>query len=102
MKIFDYIFFSFIEFDNNGNISKIQATEYDMMHKATALKQIAEKENIQLKDTVFIGDHHNDVEIAKIAGLSIAFCPNDEELRKVADIIIEKRDLREILKYIED
>jgi phosphoserine phosphatase len=35
----------------------------------------------------------------KKAGLKIAFCAKDI-LKKNADVAIEKRDLREILKYV--
>ena len=61
---------------------------------------LVKKEKISLKECVFVGDHHNDVKISKEAGLGIAFDAKDEELRKVADRIIDKKDLREILKYI--
>ena len=71
-----------------------------MEHKATALREIAEKHNIKLSECVFIGDHHNDVIVAKVAGLSIAFNCKSEDLRKAANICIEKKDLREILKFI--
>jgi len=100
-SLFDYIFLSRLYFDKEGNISKIQATEYDMAMKAAALKKIAEKEKIHLSECIFIGDHHNDIEIAKEAGLSIAFDAKDDELRKIADIAIDKKDLREVLKYID-
>ena len=99
-EIFDDIFLSWIDFDEEGNITKIKATSFDMEHKATALKQIAERENIQLEECVFVGDHNNDVKIAEEAGLSIAFNAHSEELKKVANIVIEKKDLREILRYV--
>ena len=38
----------------------------------------------------------------KEAGLGIAFNCKEEKLKKAADIVIEKKDLREILKYILD
>jgi phosphoserine phosphatase len=99
-SLFDDIYLSRIYFDKDGKISKVEATEFDMAKKADALRKIAEKEKISLAECVFIGDHHNDVEIAKEAGLSIAFDAKDEELRKVCDIIVDKKDLREILKFI--
>jgi phosphoserine phosphatase len=71
-----------------------------MIKKADALKKVANREKIHLKHTVHIGDHHNDVGIAKIAGLSIAFDCKDDELRRVADVVIDKKDLRETLRYI--
>ncbi len=97
---FDDVFLSWLYFDKDGNITKIEATEFDMMKKADALKLIAKREKISLSECVFIGDHHNDVEIAKEAGLSIAFDCKDETLKKVADVVIEKKDLRETLKHI--
>lgn len=99
-EIFDDIFLSWIDFDGEGNIRKIEATSFDMEHKATALKKIVEKEKIKLEECVFVGDHDNDLKIAEEAGLSIAFNAHSEELKKVADVCIEKKDLREILKYV--
>jgi len=97
---FDYVFLSRIYFDENGQINKIEATEYDMDGKALALRKIAEREKIDLKECVFIGDYLNDMKIIQEAGLGIAFNCEHDELKKAADVVIEKKDLREILKYI--
>ena len=99
-EFFDDIFLSELYFDENGKLVKAKTTEYDMMKKADALKLIAKREGFKLSECVHVGDHNNDVEIAKIAGLSIAFDCKDDELRKVADVVVEKKDLREVLKYI--
>jgi len=99
-ELFNDVFLSKLIFDKNGKLVGAIPTEFDMIKKAAALIKIADRENIDLKETVHIGDHHNDVEIAKIAGLSIAFDCKDDELRKVADIAIDKKDLRETLRYI--
>ncbi len=97
---FNDVFLSWMHFDTKGNVKKVDVTDYDMQKKADALKLIAKKENIPIKECVFIGDHHNDVMIAKEAGLSIAFDPKDKELEKVANVIIKNKDLKEVLKYI--
>ena len=68
--------------------------------KGRMLQKIAKKENIDLKDTVVVGDGANDISMFKVAGFKIAFCAKDI-LKKNADVCIEKRDLREILKYVE-
>ena len=99
-SLFDYIYLSRLYFDKSGKISRVVATSFDMAAKADALKKIAKKENIPLSQCVFIGDHHNDVEIAKEAGLAIAFDAKDEQLRKVSDIIIDDKDLTKILSHI--
>ena len=97
---FDDVFLSRIYFDREGNISKIEATEFDMDAKALALKKIAEREKISLKECVFIGDYLNDIKIMQEAGLGIAFNCGYEEVKKAADVVIEKKDLREILRHI--
>ena len=101
-EIFDDVFFSHLTFDASDRLTGAEVTQYDMIKKADALKLIAKREGIPLSQCVHIGDHHNDVEIAKIAGLSIAFNCKDSELRKTASLEIKKKDLREVLQYILD
>ena len=99
-ELFDDVFLSRIYFDENGNIKEIDATEYDMDGKALALKKIAEREKLSLGECAFVGDYLNDIRIMQEAGLGIAFNCVHEELKEVADVVIDKKDLREILKYI--
>ncbi len=99
-EIFDYIFLTKLIFDKKGALKKSIPTMFDYEHKATALKVIAKKEKIPLKETMFIGDHDNDVDIAKTAGFSIAFNSKSEELNRAVDVVITKKNLREILQYI--
>ena len=67
--------------------------------KGDILEEIARREGVELKDTVVVGDGANDIGMFKRAGFRIAFCAKDI-LKKNADVVIDKRDLREILKYI--
>ena len=97
---FDYIYFSKIFFDESGNITKVDATEYDMDGKAEALKIICEKEGIELSECAFIGDHFNDVKICKEAGLGIAFNCKSDKLRKVCDVEIKGNNLSDMLKFV--
>lgn len=99
-EFFDDVFLSRIYFDKEGNISKVDATEFDMDAKALALKKIADREGINLKECVFVGDYLNDKKIMQEAGLGIAFNCKYEELRKIADVCIDKKDLMEILRFI--
>ena len=99
-EFFDDVFLSRIYFGEDGYITEIDATEYDMDGKALALKKIADKEKIKLSECVFIGDYLNDLKIMQEAGLGIAFNCIHDELKQVADVVIEKKDLREVLKHI--
>ena len=99
-EFFDDIFLSKIYFDEDGNITKVDATRFDMDKKAEALKQIAKREKIKLKECVFVGDYLNDVKVLQEAGLGIAFNCKEDRVKKIADVVIEKKDLREVLKYV--
>lgn len=101
LSIFSYIFINEILFDEHGNVKEGQVTKHNFEGKALALKEIAEKENIKLSECVFIGDASNDVEVAKVAGLSIAFNSISKTLKRVSDIVVEGNDIRGVLKYIE-
>ncbi len=48
------------------------------------------------EETMVVGDGANDLSMFKHAGTRVAFCAKDV-LKKEADIIVEKKDLREIL-----
>ncbi len=99
-EYFDDVFLSRIHFDNNGRISGVDATEYDMEGKALALRKIAEREKISLKECVFIGDYLNDMKIMEESGMGIAFNCRCDELKEIADVVVDKKDLREILRHI--
>lgn len=99
-ELFDDIYISHIEFDENEVVKSIQATKYDMEGKALALKEIAEREGLKLEECVFVGDYLNDLKIIQEAGLGIAFNCHHDELKEVADVVIDKKDLREILPHI--
>ncbi len=97
---FDHVFINQISFDHKGRISGYKVSPYDFVHKATGLKLIATRENIPLAKTVFVGDNLNDIEAVRTAGLGISFNSKSKELDAAADIVVKKKDLREILCHL--
>ena len=95
----DYIYFNELVI-KNGIITGEFFGPVGFDKKADKLREVCKKENISLKETVTVGDDENDVPKAKISGLAIAFDSKSEKLNKVCNIIITKKDPREILKYI--
>ena len=67
--------------------------------KGVMLKTLQNLLNIAPCDTIAIGDGANDVAMFEFAEKKIAFCAKDA-LKKAANVIISRRDLCEILKYI--
>ena len=97
---FDEIMINRLEYDQNEKLTGGIPTPYDLEHKASGLIHIAEKYGVTLEECVFVGDNENDIHIAEIAGLSIGFNIKSEKLSRIVDIVVEKKDMREILQYL--
>jgi phosphoserine phosphatase len=97
---FDDVFCNKIFFGEDGRIAGWEATPYDMEGKAHALEMIADREELPLERCAFVGDHRNDLAVARVAGLSIAFNPKSPELEDVSDEVIRSGDLRDILSLL--
>ena len=65
--------------------------------KAEILKEIMEMEKVKAEESAAVGDGANDVSMLEEAGLGIAFNAKPV-LKEKADVVIEKKDLKEILK----
>ena len=99
-EIFDHVLLNHFLFDEEGRLSDVLHTPYDVTHKAAGLRRIARLEGLELEQCAFIGDHFNDVDVAQVAGLSIAFNCRSPELAAVCHVVVEGKDLRAILPHI--
>lgn len=99
-EIFDEVYINKLSFNEDGTINDIIPTEFDLEHKATALKKISEREGIPIEECVFIGDHDNDIHVAETAGLSIAFNSKSDRFSQICHHVIKEKDLRNILPLI--
>jgi phosphoserine phosphatase len=69
--------------------------------KAEILSEIITKENISPEECAAVGDGANDISMLNKAGLGIAFNAKPV-LKEIADIIVEKKDLRELLNVFDE
>ncbi len=69
--------------------------------KAEILKEIMEMEKLKAEESAAVGDGANDVSMLEEAGLGIAFNAKPV-LKEKADVVIEKRDLREVLEVFNE
>lgn len=67
--------------------------------KGRMLSKLQSLLGINSDDTLVVGDGANDLSMFAYASKRVAFCAKDV-LKKRANIIIDKKDLREILNYI--
>lgn len=67
--------------------------------KGKMLKTLQRLLNVSYENTLVIGDGANDLSMFKYANKKVAFCAK-EVLKKEANIIIDTKDLREVLNFI--
>jgi phosphoserine phosphatase len=72
--------------------------EHHNKHKV--LEEVLKRKSLSWENVVAIGDDITDVTLLRKVGLSIAFCPRDFRLVKAADVVIQKRDLREVSAFL--
>jgi phosphoserine phosphatase len=94
------VYMNRIHFDQQGRIEGWQATDYDMSGKAEALRELACAQGLPLERCAFVGDHANDVEVTRAAGLGIAFNPRSDALVAVADRVVHAPELSAILPLL--
>jgi phosphoserine phosphatase len=67
----------------------------DSAAKARFLSHYAAAHDIPLSRTVAVGDGANDLDMMRVAGLSVAFCAKPI-VAQAADVAINERDLRAV------
>ena len=60
--------------------------------KGIALHWLANYLNIEIDETIAIGDHLNDLSMLRAAGLSVAVSNAQDEIKKICDVITEKNN----------
>ncbi len=96
----DEVLINRITFHQDGTIAGGTPTPYDLEHKATGLLHLAAKHGLSPEDFVFVGDNDNDLAVARIAGLAVAFRPKSARLRDAVHQVIEDADLTALLPLL--
>ena len=97
----DYYFTNKLLIKNNKVVGSKDIKYWPIRHgsKKYPLKEICKLNNSNVNDSIVVVHEDNDIEMAKEAGFVIGFNPC-EELKPYCNIIIQNKDLREILNYI--
>ncbi len=96
---FAHVLINQIHFDADGNIAGGIPTPYDLEGKARGLTELARREGISTADCAFIGDNVNDLPVMKKAGFAIGVNIKSPKVAEVADLVLERTDLRQLLAY---
>ncbi|MFO7677407.1 MAG: HAD-IB family phosphatase [Thermoplasmatota archaeon] len=93
----DYVFANGIKEDENGRLTGEGILQVQLTNKEKNVEQLSKKLNIAPEHCAAIGNSCFDVPMFETTALGIAFNPEDECVRKSADIIVEGKDLRKII-----
>jgi len=69
----DYVYANTLEVKDGKLTGKVEGEIIDGQRKASLLKEIAQKEEIDLRQVIAVGDGANDLPMLSVAGLGIAF-----------------------------
>jgi phosphoserine phosphatase len=96
----DHVFANKILTDRQGFLTGEGEETVSLLDKLKVLNKLVVTEDISLKECAVVGDSSYDIPMFKEVGLSIAFNTNENNVKKAADVVVEKKDLREILPYL--
>ena len=97
----DYIYTNELIFKNGKVLGTTDIKYWPTRNKVEILRKLCKQHNIDFKDCIAIVHDQGDIKMAKTAGFSIGFNSENKELKKYCNIIINKKDLKELIPVIE-
>lgn len=95
----DYVFANELEIEKGKLTGRVSGAIVDGARKASLLRELAERENLRLEQTIAVGDGANDLPMLDAAGLGIAFHAKPK-VRASAEQVISNLGLDGILYLI--
>ena len=89
-----------VELDGTGKLTGEGVLRVSLRSKDDVVREITKMAGVPFDRTAAIGDTRIDASMLELCHLGIAFDPKDEDTEQSADVIIRKKDLREILPHI--
>ena len=84
---FDYVYANELEIEDGVVTGRVTGEIVDGDRKACLLREIAQRENISIEQTIAVGDGANDLPMISIAGLGVAFNAKPIVREKAANAI---------------
>lgn len=97
---FDYVFCNVLHEEDGKLTGEISGPLVMEDSKAVILQKIMDMEKLSADECAAVGDGANDIAMIKKAGLGVAFNAKPV-VREVADVIVEKKDFKELLNIFD-
>jgi len=97
----DYVFANGIKTDNKGRIAGEGLLNVRLMYKEETVRRLVKQSEISPRRIAAVGNSCFDIPMFETCGLGIAFNPEDDCVREVADVVVEGKDLSRIIPVFE-
>ena len=86
--------------NEDGSLTGEGRVNVDLTDKGIMTREFMKRFDVTKEETVAIGNSYTDVKMLQAAGLAIAFNPIDKYVTDVADIVINSRNISDILDVV--
>lgn len=97
----DFVVANGLEVDENSRLTGEGILSIELADKGKPLRRLLEEHGVSKEECVAVGNSYGDAAMFEVCGLGIAFNPQDDTVRKEADVVVEGDDLRGVLGYIQ-
>jgi len=98
----DIVLANGLEVDDDGYLTGEGVLNVPLNDKGTVVRNLLKELGIKKEDSFATGNSYIDVSMFRESGLGIAFNPDDDVVRREADVVIEEKDLKMVLEHVED
>lgn len=95
------VFANEVEIDSFGRLTGEGIVNVPLMRKDIVVEHIAEKFSMSQGEIAAIGNSCFDIPLLRSVGMGIAFHPDDDCIIKEADKVVKKKDLEEVLPFLQ-
>ena len=96
----EYTFANEVKVGTDGRLTGEGVLHVELMHKDENVKTLAEKLHLSLNACAAVGNSCFDIPMLEVCGLGVAFNPEDACIVENADMVIEGKDLSQLIPKI--
>lgn len=97
----NYVSANGVKNDEKGRLTGEGILKVQLMYKDKSVRDIAKELDVPLEKCAAVGNSCFDIPMFETCSLGIAFNPDDDCVRKLADIVVEGKDLSRIIPALE-
>lgn len=97
----NYIFANALETDGNCDLTGNGIMRVEPREKGKVLEKLMDDLSLNSIEVAAVGDGEIDISMFKLADMSIAFDPINDNVSREAKVVIREKDLSKILPYLE-